>query len=34
MNRCGFKIVEFFNNNHKDPDDDEGSEMFRFEKRL
>ena len=33
MNRCGFKIVEFFNNHHKDPDD-EGSEMFRFEKHL
>lgn len=34
VNRCGFKIVEFFNSHHKDPNDDEASEMFRFEKRL
>ncbi|MCO4654680.1 GCN5-related N-acetyl transferase [Streptococcus infantarius subsp. infantarius] len=34
VNRCGFKIVEFFNSNHKDPNDDEASEMFRFEKNL
>lgn len=30
VNRCGFKIVEFFNSHHKDPNDDEASEMFRF----
>ena len=23
VNRCGFKIVEFFNSHHKDPNDDE-----------
>lgn len=34
VNRCGFKIVEFFNSHHKDPNDDEASEMFRFEKHL
>ena len=34
VNRCGFKIVEFFNSHHKDPNDDEASEMFRFEKCL
>lgn len=34
VNRCGFKIVEFFNSHHKDPNDDEVSEMFRFEKHL
>ncbi|AEZ62544.1 GNAT family N-acetyltransferase [Streptococcus infantarius] len=34
VNRCGFKIVEFFNSHHKDPNDDEASEMFRFEKNL
>lgn len=34
VNRCGFKIVEFFNSHHKDPNDDEASEMFRFEKYL
>ncbi|SDI39351.1 GNAT family N-acetyltransferase [Streptococcus equinus] len=34
VNRCGFKVVEFFNSHHKDPNDDETSETFRFEKRL
>lgn len=34
VNRCGFKIVEFFNSHHKDLNDDEPSEMFRFEKHL
>lgn len=34
VNRCGFKIVEFFNSHHKDPNDDEASEMFQFEKHL
>ena len=34
VNRCGFKIVEFFNSHHKDPNYDEASEMFRFEKNL
>ncbi|MCO4646755.1 GCN5-related N-acetyl transferase [Streptococcus infantarius subsp. infantarius] len=34
VNRCGFKIVEFFNSHHKDPNDGEASEMFRFEKHL
>ncbi|SDQ23368.1 GNAT family N-acetyltransferase [Streptococcus equinus] len=34
VNRCGFKIVEFFNSHHKYPNDDEASEMFRFEKHL
>lgn len=34
VNRCGFKIVEFFNSHHKDPNADEASEMFRFEKHL
>ncbi|MCO4469026.1 GCN5-related N-acetyl transferase [Streptococcus infantarius subsp. infantarius] len=34
VNRCGFKIVEFFNSHHKDSNDDEASEMFRFEKHL
>lgn len=34
VNRCGFKIVEFFNSHHKDPNDVEASEMFRFEKHL
>lgn len=42
VNRCGFKIVEFFNKYHKDPNDPESEEvesdgqfpdgMFRFEK--
>ena len=43
VNRCGFHIVEFFNNHHPDPNDPEAAEqmdeqfrdgMFRFEKRL
>ena len=43
VNRCGFHIVEFFNNHHPDPNDpDIGNEadeqfpdgMFRFEKRM
>ena len=34
VNRCGFHIVEFFNDHHKMPDmpDDEFDGMFRFEK--
>ena len=32
VNRCGFRIVEFFNSHHKGPHDDEDFEMFRFEK--
>ena len=33
LNRCGFKITEFFNANHRDPDNpDDDFEMFRFEK--
>lgn len=44
VNRCGFHIVEFFNQFHKDPNDSEIGEvnaefndmdgMFRFEKRI
>ncbi len=43
VNRCGFRIVEFFNSHHPDPNDPESSEelgeqfpegMFRFEKRM
>ena len=36
VNRCGFHIVEFFNEHHCDPEDTEGElfEMFRFEKIL
>ena len=34
VNRCGFHIVEFFNSHHGDPNDDDGAEMFRFEKRI
>ena len=42
VNRCGFKIAEFFNKFHPDPDepdmcDEDGqfeSGMFRFEKRM
>ena len=46
VNKCGFHIVEFFNNHHPDPKDPETSEendydpeedhdaMFRFEKRM
>ena len=43
VNRCGFHIVEFYNNHHPDPNDPEETEqadeqfpegMFRFEKRL
>ena len=36
INRCGFQIVEFFNEHHRDPRDQEGEcfEMFRFEKRM
>lgn len=34
VNRCGFRIVEFFNSHHKGPHDDEDFEMFRFEKRI
>ena len=34
VNRCGFKIVEFYNEHHKDPHSTDGGldEMFRFEK--
>ena len=39
VNRCGFRIVEFFNSHHPDPHDEDGtpdgqfpSGMFRFEK--
>ena len=41
--RCGFKIVEFYNSHHPDPNDPEAAEhideqfpagMFRFEKRI
>lgn len=42
VNKCGFKIVEFFNDRHPDPHDDgDGDDgltdedgMFRFEKRM
>ena len=43
VNRCGFHIVEFFNNHHPDPDDPEAGKeldeqfpdgMFRFEKKM
>ena len=38
VNRCGFHIVEYFNQFHKDPNDDEKGDdfdgMFRFEKRM
>ena len=32
VNRCGFKIVEFFNAHHRDPNDKESFDFFRFEK--
>ncbi|MBQ1826578.1 MAG: GNAT family N-acetyltransferase [Erysipelotrichaceae bacterium] len=35
VNRCGFRIVEFFNSHHPEPGHpDEDDEMFRFEKRI
>ena len=36
VNRCGFRIVEFFNARHRDPNEKDGDafEMFRFEKRI
>lgn len=42
VNRCGFRIVEFYNRYNPDPNEhshhisieDEGNEMFRFEKIL
>ena len=39
VNRCGFHIVEFFNEHHRDPHDPEMSDeshdgMFRFQKRI
>ena len=43
VNRCGFHIVEFFNNHHPDPNDPDSAEekdeqfpdgMFRFEKKM
>ena len=43
VNRCGFHIVEFFNDHHPDPNDPDAAQasdeqfhdgMFRFEKRM
>ena len=42
VNRCGFKIVEFYNKHNPDPHDyhhheqeeDDDGEMFRFEKTM
>ena len=36
INRCGFRIVEFYNEHNRDPQEADGelSEMFRFEKIL
>lgn len=41
VNRCGFRIVEFFNSHHPDPNDPDtqadnlmNDGMFRFEKRM
>ena len=43
VNRCGFHIVEFYNNHHPDPNEPEAANqideqfpdgMFRFEKRI
>lgn len=40
VNRCGFYIVEFFNEKHPDPNDPDGGKgedfdgMFRFEKKI
>lgn len=40
VNRCGFHIVEFFNQFHRDPHDEDGGKgddfdgMFRFEKYM
>ena len=36
VNRCGFHIVEFYNEHHCDPNSGDGGldEMFRFEKQL
>jgi GNAT superfamily N-acetyltransferase len=40
VNKCGFKIVEFFNDRHPDPHDNHDEDpsfedgMFRFEKRM
>ena len=43
MNRCGFRIVEYYNRFHKDPSEHEETGecmqdsmdgMFRFEKRM
>ena len=36
VNRCGFRIVEYFNEHHCAPDDKDGElfDMFRFEKIL
>ncbi|WP_298528257.1 GNAT family N-acetyltransferase [uncultured Ruminococcus sp.] len=36
VNRCGFHIVEFYNEHHCDPNDEDGemSEMFAFQKLL
>ena len=32
VNRCGFKIVEFYNVRHRDPNDKDAFDLFRFEK--
>ena len=36
VNRCGFNIVEYYNDHHQAPDDKDGEllDMFRFEKNL
>lgn len=37
VNKCGFHIVEFYNEHHPDPhagDDQDGEEMFLFEKTM
>lgn len=39
VNKCGFKIVEYYNSRHPDPHDTEASDpsdsgMFRFEKEM
>ena len=37
VNRCGFKIVEFFNSHHPAPNDSDQQipdDMFRFEKKI
>lgn len=37
INRCGFAVVEFYNQSHPDPNfeiQNSNNEMFRFEKRI